>query len=124
MSIFCHSNSGNVNSILRAFNFLGREVVTFDNLYNLDLKERDLLIISGVGNFDQVMNLYPKKEVIKAADKGVNILGICAGFQCLFRDSEEGVREGYGFFSDSIVKLHQEAKTFYGWNKVYIKIIL
>ena len=27
-----------------------------------------------------------KKEVIKAAD-GVNILGICAGFQCLFRDS-------------------------------------
>ena len=22
-------------------------------------------------------------------------------------------------FSDSIVKLHQEAKTFYGWNKVY-----
>ena len=40
-------------------------------------------------------------------------------FNAFLEILKKALEKDMGFFSDSIVKLHQEAKTFYGWNKVY-----
>ena len=127
-------SSGNIGSICRALS-------TCDMKYNIcskvsfsnDLKRSDCLIIPGVGAYDKASNYLYKNELIdpikEFAASGRTIIGICLGFQLLFKEGFEGgkVSNGLGFFDGLI---DDSSRTFgknpfygrslnIGWNKVY-----
>jgi glutamine amidotransferase len=62
-----------------------------ENLY--DLAASDMCIIPGVGHFSAVMNGLEKfgliDEIIRHANSGKLLIGICAGAQILLESSEE-----------------------------------
>lgn len=101
---------GNLRSVEKAFQFIGREVVVTSDAGVV--AGADAVVLPGVGAFsDAVANLKNAGmvEVVKAAiaaDKP--FLGICLGMQLLFDYSEEGGRvEGLGIFKGAIKQLPQ-----------------
>ena len=92
-------DAGNIKSVEKAFQSLGKEVVlTRDPDV---LKRADHVVLPGVGSFGDAMenlNRYHLAPVIhEIVEKGTPFLGICLGLQILFERSEEspGV-EGLG----------------------------
>ncbi len=83
--------AGNLKSVQKALEFIGKEAVITDD--KDIILSADRVILPGVGHFDDAMdkinskNLYP---VIKQAiDMKKPFLGICLGLQLLFEKSEE-----------------------------------
>jgi len=72
-----------------------------------DIKRADIIIIPGVGSFDNGMKFFIEtgigEEIKEEIGKGKLFLGICLGLQLLFDRSEEGNLEGLGIF-DGIVR--------------------
>jgi len=119
MRIFCHKHSGNIYSITKAYNYIGHPITLFENISDISPNKNDLILISGVGTFDQSLSLYPKDSILNFHENNINILGICSGFQSLFKASEEGQATGYGFFNSNVELLDKSKKTYYGWNQIY-----
>ena len=100
--------AGNIESVRKAFEFIGADaVVTSDPEL---LKNSDAAVLPGVGSFGDAMDnikarglLEPIKEF---AASGKPFLGICLGLQILFESSEEspGV-EGLGILKGKIVRI-------------------
>ena len=115
-------DAGNVKSVEKAVQFLGKEVVlTRDREIILSANH---VILPGVGAFGACMERireYGLEEVIKEViEKGVPFLGICVGLQLLFDESEEspGVK-GLSILKGKIVKLPEDASLKIpniGWN--------
>ena len=77
---------GNLYSISHSLSFLGIEnTVTRDKDL---LKSADALILPGVGAFgdarDKLRETGMDEALIRQAEKGVPVLGICLGMQLLF----------------------------------------
>lgn len=96
-------DAGNIKSVEKAFQSLGKEVVlTRDPEV---LKRADHVVLPGVGSFGDAMenlNRYHLVPVIhEIVEKGTPFLGICLGLQILFERSEEspGV-EGLGLLKE------------------------
>lgn len=75
----------------------------------LGIESVDILILPGVGSFDNAMKkleglnlIEPVKEFSKNSDK--LLIGICLGFQILFDSSEEGRLPGLGLIDGEIKK--------------------
>lgn len=84
-------DAGNIKSVEKAFQSLGKEVVlTRDPEV---LKRADHVVLPGVGSFGDAMenlNRYHLVPVIhEIVEKGTPFLGICLGLQILFERSEE-----------------------------------
>ena len=101
-------DAGNIKSVEKAFQSLGKEVVlTRDPEV---LKRADHVVLPGVGNFGDAMenlNRYHLVPVIhEIVEKGTPFLGICLGLQILFERSEEspGV-EGLGLLKGEILRI-------------------
>ena len=101
-------DAGNIKSVEKAFQSLGKEVVlTRDPEV---LKRADHVVLPGVGSFGDAMenlNCYHLVPVIhEIVEKGTPFLGICLGLQLLFESSDEtqGV-EGLGILKGKIVKI-------------------
>ncbi len=113
--------SGNIKSVQKALNFLGKESYFTDSPEKIRKAER--IILPGVGNFGALMNnlrergLEPViKEVI---DKNIPFLGICVGLQILFEESEEspGIK-GLGILKGKVLKFTQGKIPQIGWNEI------
>ncbi len=105
-------DAGNIKSVEKAVQYLGRECVTTREP-GVILKS-DHVILPGVGAFGAAMGRleeYGLIEVIKeVCGKGTPFLGICLGLQLLFESSEEspGV-EGLGLLKGRIRLLPGDA---------------
>ena len=117
----------NILSIKRALEFVGFNTIIINEDQNTD--KLDLLVLPGVGAFNEAMKTLNDTNLIKTIDKYLsnnkNFLGICLGMQLLFKESSEFTKtNGIGFFEDKIESFENYPvykKTFIGWNKVKFK---
>lgn len=119
-------DAGNLKSVEKALQFLGKEtVVTRDKETILSA---DHVILPGVGSFGDAMenlNRFDLVDTIKqVVAKNTPFLGICLGLQLLFEKSDEtpGV-EGLGILKGSILKIPPQKGLkipHMGWNSLEI----
>lgn len=115
-------DAGNIKSVEKAVEFLGKEaVITRDKEQILNAEK---VILPGVGSFGDAMEKlhnYNLVDVIhEVVDRGIPFLGICLGLQVLFDSSDEspGV-EGLGLLKGKIVRIPKEEGLkipHIGWN--------
>ena len=116
---------GNTHSVQNALSYLGyKPSISSDEK---KIKSSDVLILPGVGAFDEAMkNLKDRKlDIIlneEVLDKKKPILGVCVGMQMLATFSEEnGVHDGLNWIEGKVRKLDlpmQYAVPHVGWNNV------
>ena len=120
-------DAGNIKSVLKAFRYLGQEVVlTRDPQMIL---KADHVVLPGVGAFGDAMKRledYGLVSVIKeVAAAGTPLLGICLGLQLFFESSEESPgAKGLGLLKGTNVRF-TEATGYkipqIGWNSLNLK---
>ncbi len=98
---------GNLFSILQALNKIGVKCVLAKDNDQIDYA--DALILPGVGAFHSALEKLNKNKmasaIIKNANEGKPLLGICLGMQLLFDSSEEfGCHNGLGLLKGKIVR--------------------
>ena len=93
--------AGNLQSVKKAFDFIGAESVITDNPEIINACDR--ILLPGVGSFGDAMDSMHKSGLVETVKQnalsGKPFLGICLGLQLLFEESEEspGVK-GLGIF--------------------------
>lgn len=119
--------AGNLQSVKKAFDFIGAESVITDNPEII--KDCDRILLPGVGSFGDAMESMTEKNLVEVirneALSGKPFLGICLGLQLLFEESEEspGVK-GLGIFKGKIKKFPADMGLkipHIGWNSLLIK---
>lgn len=119
--------AGNLQSVKKAFDFIGAEsVITNDPQVILSA---DKILLPGVGSFGDAMDSMHKNGLVETVKEcalsGKPFLGICLGLQLLFEESEEspGVK-GLGIFKGKIKKFSSDMGLkipHIGWNSLEIK---
>lgn len=119
--------AGNLQSVKKAFDFIGAEsVITNDPEVILSA---DKILLPGVGSFGDAMDSMEKNGLVETVKEcalsGKPFLGICLGLQLLFEESEEspGVN-GLGIFKGKIKKFSSDMGLkipHIGWNSLEIK---
>lgn len=113
---------GNLLSICKALEIAGSEVQVTSNME--EMRSSDAIVLPGVGAFrDAMTRLSPFSEtIIKEAESGKPILGICLGLQLMFTESTEGgLYQGLNFYKGKVVKLPDTVKVpQMGWNNLKI----
>lgn len=119
--------AGNLQSVKKAFDFIGAESVITDNPEVINACDR--ILLPGVGSFGDAMDSMHKSGLVEtvkqSALSGKPFLGICLGLQLLFEESEEspGVK-GLGIFKGEIKKFSSDMGLkipHIGWNSLEIK---
>lgn len=119
--------AGNLQSVKKAFDFIGAESVITDNPEIINACDR--ILLPGVGSFGDAMNSMAKSGLVETVKQnalsGKPFLGICLGLQLLFEESEEspGVK-GLGIFKGKIKKFSPDMGLkipHIGWNSLEIK---
>lgn len=104
-------DAGNIKSVQKALEFLGKQAVVTRDRKVILTAER--VILPGVGNFGDAMAKLKDFGLVsvieEVAKQGTPFLGICLGLQLLFEESEEspGVR-GLGLLPGKIVRIPKE----------------
>ena len=91
-----------------------------------ELDSVNRLILPGVGSFDHAMSLLDDQNLIDplhklAFKKKIPIIGICVGMQIMALSSDEGDREGLGWFKSRVTKMASSSRTplpHMGWNTI------
>lgn len=121
--------AGNLFSLQSSIAFIGEEAaVTSDKSI---LAEADKIILPGVGAFgDAAAKLREcglDREVIRQAEAGKPILGICLGMQLLFEKSYEyGQHKGLGLIAGAVRDMREDIPSelkipHIGWNALSFK---
>ncbi len=117
---------GNLRSVQKAFNFIGREAVIVKD--PKELKDCGKVVLPGVGAFEDAMNFIHKtgfdEAVCESIKQGKYFLGICLGMQMIFDKSyENGEHKGLGLIQGEVVKLPEGVKIpQIGWNSLNVKM--
>jgi len=120
---------GNLQSVKNALEKLGNCKITISGKVK-NIKKSDLLILPGVGAFQDGMNELNKRNLSKAIiqetkNKKKPLLGICLGMQLLFDHSEEnGFHKGLGLIKGSVKRFNINKKfriPHVGWNNIFFK---
>lgn len=113
---------GNLHSVSKAVERLGYEALVTSNPD--EIMAADGAILPGVGAFGDAMdNLREtglKDTVLRYAESGKPLLGICLGMQLLFAESEEhGKHEGLNLLPGKVIRFRGPYKVPHmGWNKL------
>ena len=120
--------AGNLQSVVKALNFIGCDCFVTNK--KQELLNAEGAILPGVGSFADAMdcmnNSGAKDAVLEYIQREKPLLGICLGLQLLFDSSEESPgAEGLGLLKGSITKIpnqNGELKIPHmGWNSLDIK---
>jgi glutamine amidotransferase len=114
---------GNLRSVQKAFESLGAEARITDS--PAEAARASHVVLPGVGAFaDAIARLRESGldgALLRAAEAGKPVLGICLGMQLMFSASEEnGHYEGLGLFPGSIARLEAPGLKIphMGWNTI------
>ncbi len=117
--------AGNLHSVKNALDFLDAPSIVTGSAE--EILSADKVILPGVGAFGNAMQCLRKngldKVVLKTADKGTPLLGICLGLHLMFEGSEESPDvKGLGLFKGKIVKIPDCGLKIphMGWNNLEI----
>ncbi|HIU31124.1 MAG TPA: imidazole glycerol phosphate synthase subunit HisH [Candidatus Caccousia avistercoris] len=119
--------AGNLQSVKKAFDYLGVDTMVTENPE--ELMRAEGAVLPGVGAFGDAMAALRSRglegPVKEYAASGRPFLGICLGLQLLFEESEEapGV-PGLGLFRGKIVRIPQKEGLkipHIGWNSLEVK---
>lgn len=100
---------GNVGSLYSALRFFNQSTYVVNDARKI--KEYDIIVLSGVGNFSAAVKKLKKggfwEEILEYVTyKNKPILGICLGMQMFASKSYEGGEyEGFGFIDGSVVRM-------------------
>lgn len=128
MIVIIDYGAGNILSIQNMIKKAGGLSKISSNIEEIGDAEK--IIIPGVGSFDYGMDQLEKTGLIEILNKKAHIekipiLGICLGFQLMTKNSEEGIKDGLGWFNAKTVKFKMEPNTLkiphMGWNELSIK---
>ncbi len=116
--------AGNLNSVKKAFDHLGAEVVV--TCCPETLATADKIVFPGVGHFSslQALNRTGLREaLLQSASAGKPFLGICLGMQWLFEGSEECAEiAGAGIFRGKCRLFPPAVKSPHvGWNSLAVQ---
>ncbi len=98
---------GNILSVQQGFEEIGVHAIVTSNVQII--KQAKHLVLPGVGAFEKAMqalhNLKLIDTIVKVANQGVPLLGICLGMQMLLDRSDEfGVTQGLGLIPGHVEK--------------------
>ena len=117
-------DAGNIASVIKAFEYLGKECVLTRDRDTILKAER--VVLPGVGCFKDAMDKLNKYELVPVIKEVVSsnkpFLGICLGLQLLFEESEEspGVK-GLSILKGKCLKLPTDSELKVpeiGWNSL------
>mgnify|MGYP001599030704 FL=1 len=117
---------GNIQSVKKAFNFLGANVSVSEDAG--EILASDAVILPGVGSFEAGMRGLKVRglvDVVKEIGaKNKPMLGICLGAQLMLSEGHEfGIFKGLDIISGKVVHFpdlaNKEKIPQIGWNKVY-----
>ena len=111
--------AGNVASVRKALDRLGRESVITSDAQEIARAER--IVLPGVGHFAATQALDPLRLTItRAVRRGTPFLGICVGMQWMFAGSTEAAGvAGFGLFPGEVEKFPSTVKSPHvGWNQI------
>lgn len=116
--------AGNINSVKKAFDYLGAESVVTNKPELILAAEK--IVLPGVGHFFslQALNINGLREaLLQAISAGKPYLGICLGMQWLFDGSEECSEiTGAGLFPGKCRQFPPSVKSPHvGWNSVSVQ---
>ena len=116
--------AGDLNSVKKAFDYLGAEVVVTEQPE--PVTAADKIVLPGVGHFSSLQSLNRsgvREALMQALSAGKPFLGICLGMQWLFEGSEECAEiEGAGIFSGKCRPFPSSVKSPHvGWNSLMVR---
>ena len=116
--------AGNLNSVKKAFDYLGAENVVTNKPELVLAAEK--IVLPGVGHFSSLRSLHCsglQEALLKAISAGKPLLGICLGMQWLFEGSEECSEvAGAGFFPGKCRQFPPSVKSPHvGWNSLTVR---
>jgi glutamine amidotransferase len=116
--------AGNLNSVKKAFDYLGAEVIVTDQIEAV--ATADKIVLPGVGHFSSLRSLERmglREAVLQGASAGKPLLGICLGMQWLFEGSEECVEiAGARIFPGKCRQFPSSVKSPHvGWNSMTVR---
>ena len=114
----------NLNSVKKAFDYLGAEVVVTNQ--PAVLAAADKIVLPGVGHFSALQALDGaglREPLLQGASSGKPFLGICLGMQWLFEGSEEEIgMAGAGIFRGKCRRFPATVKSPHvGWNSLLVQ---
>ncbi|MGO9863809.1 MAG: imidazole glycerol phosphate synthase subunit HisH [Terriglobales bacterium] len=116
--------AGNLNSVKKAFDYLGVKVVV--TAHPEVVAAADKIVLPGVGHFSALgglENLGLRDAVLEGARAGTPFLGICLGMQWLFEGSDEAPEcAGAGIFAGRCRPFPSSVKSPHvGWNSLAVR---
>ncbi|MFZ0146000.1 MAG: imidazole glycerol phosphate synthase subunit HisH [Candidatus Sulfotelmatobacter sp.] len=116
--------AGNLNSVKKAFDYLGIDVVVTGEPETV--RTADKIVLPGVGHFSSLRALDRtglREVLLQATSAGKPFLGICLGMQWLFDGSEEcSEAAGAGIFSGKCRQFPSSVKSPHvGWNSLTLQ---
>lgn len=100
--------AGNLQSVVKAFEFIGCQVSIVDDPEMLERAEA--AVLPGVGSFGDAMDCLKKRGFVnpirRFIESGKPFLGICLGLQLLFESSEESPgAQGLGILKGKVLRI-------------------
>lgn len=100
--------SGNIQAILNIYKKLNLHAFVANT--EEEILQSEKLILPGVGAFDETMDKLVSSGLVgilnkQVLEKKVPVLGICVGMQVMAKRSDEGEKEGLGWFNAEVKKL-------------------
>ena len=116
--------AGNLNSVKKAFDYLGAKVVV--TTQPEAVAAADKIVLPGVGHFSALSGLDNtglRDAVLQGARAGKPFLGICLGMQWLFEGSDEAPEfTGAGIFGGRCRPFPSSVKSPHvGWNSLVVR---
>jgi imidazole glycerol-phosphate synthase subunit HisH len=116
--------AGNLNSVKKAFDYLGAEAVVTSEPESVAAAGK--IVLPGVGHFNALAaldNMGLRDAVLRRARAGTPLLGICLGMQWLFQGSDEAPEcAGAGIFAGRCRQFPPSVKSPHvGWNSLAVR---